>query len=67
MNTPKPFTIEVDNRVLVDLRVRLARVRWPDEPPDSGWRFGTDLGYMRELVDYWREKYDWRTHENRLN
>jgi pimeloyl-ACP methyl ester carboxylesterase len=64
---PRPFAIQVPEDVLVDLRERLSRVRWPDEPPDSEWQYGTSLGYMKELVDYWRERYDWRAHEARLN
>jgi pimeloyl-ACP methyl ester carboxylesterase len=65
--TPRPFTIDVSEAVLVDLRARLERVRWPDEPPDAGWRYGTNVGYMRALVEYWRAQYDWRVHEARLN
>jgi pimeloyl-ACP methyl ester carboxylesterase len=65
--TPRPFTIRVGDDVLADLRARLERVRWPDEIPVSDWRYGTDLAYMRSLVAYWREGYDWRAHEARLN
>jgi microsomal epoxide hydrolase len=65
--TPRPFTIQVPDDVLVDLRQRLSRVRWPDDIPDSGWRYGTALGYMQELVAYWRDAYDWRRHEALLN
>jgi pimeloyl-ACP methyl ester carboxylesterase len=65
--TPRPFTIEVPDEVLKDLRERLARVRWPDEVPDSGWRYGTDLAYMKDLVAHWRDRYDWRRHEAELN
>jgi pimeloyl-ACP methyl ester carboxylesterase len=64
---PRPFTIAVADEVLADLRDRLGRVRWPDAPPDAGWRYGTDLAYMRDLVAYWRDGYDWRAHEARLN
>ncbi len=32
-----------------------------------GWDYGTPLGYLRELVEYWRTVYDWREHESRLN
>jgi microsomal epoxide hydrolase len=67
MSGPKPFTIHVADDVLADLRERLARVRWPDEVPDGGWKYGTDVAYMRGLVDYWRTRYDWRAHEKRLN
>ena len=65
--SPRPFTIRVADDVLADLRQRLARVRWPDEVPESGWRYGTDLAYLKTLVAYWREAYDWRAHEAQLN
>ncbi len=40
---------------------------WPDEVPGESWRYGTDLAYMKELVAYWRDRYDWRVHEAALN
>src|SRR5262245_22778065 len=64
---PRPFSIHVPDTVLADLRDRLARVRWPDEVPEAPWRYGPDLGYMKDLVAYWRDKYDWRAHEAELN
>jgi microsomal epoxide hydrolase len=68
MIATRPFTIDVPDDVLDDLRGRLARTRWPDEPPTGrAWQFGTDLAYMRSLVAYWRDVYDWRHHEARLN
>ncbi len=63
----RPFQIQVPDGVLEDLRERLSRVRWPDEIPDSGWRYGIALAYVKELVAYWRERYDWRKHEALLN
>jgi pimeloyl-ACP methyl ester carboxylesterase len=65
--TPRPYTLRVPDDTLVDVRERLQRVRWPDEAPDAGWSHGTSLAYMKELVAYWRERYDWRVHEARLN
>jgi len=64
---PQPFTIRIGDDVLTDLRARLDRVRWPDEIPEAPWRYGTDLAYLKELVTYWRERYDWREQEARLN
>jgi Epoxide hydrolase N terminus len=64
---PKPFTVRVPNELLIDLRDRLARIRWPDEIPGSGWPYGTDLACMKALVEYWCDHYDWRVHEAELN
>jgi pimeloyl-ACP methyl ester carboxylesterase len=62
-----PFTIQVAEEVLIDLKQRLARTRWPDQLPDAGWDYGTNLTYLQHLVDYWRESYDWQAQERVLN
>jgi pimeloyl-ACP methyl ester carboxylesterase len=64
---PRPFTIAVDDAVLLDLKRRLDATRWPDEISGSDWAFGTDLQYLKRLVDYWRSDYDWRREETSLN
>jgi pimeloyl-ACP methyl ester carboxylesterase len=53
--------------VLDDLKERLKRTRWPDEVENTGWDYGTNLGYMKELAEYWQHKYDWRKQETELN
>jgi epoxide hydrolase len=63
----KPFTIKIPQTTLNDLQERLARTRWPDEVEGAGWSMGTSLTYLKELVDYWQHKYDWRKHEAKLN
>jgi microsomal epoxide hydrolase len=63
----RPFRVEVPDAVLDDLRDRLARTRWPDQIPGSGWDYGTDLAYLQELCDYWQTKFDWRAQEDRFN
>jgi epoxide hydrolase len=63
----QPFSINIPQAVLDDLRNRLARTRWPDEAEGAGWDYGTNLGYMKKLVDYWQNQYDWRKHETALN
>ena len=62
-----PFKIRVSEEVLTDLKQRLARTRFPDETEGSGWDYGTNLGYLKELVAYWRDKFNWREQERRLN
>ena len=63
----EPFRIAIPDGVLADLRDRIARTRWPDEIADSGWDYGTNLGYLKELLDYWRDGFDWRAQETYLN
>ena len=63
----EPFEIRIDDSVLDDLRDRLARTRFPDEIEGTGWEYGIPLDYLRELVDYWNDEYDWRAQEARLN
>jgi microsomal epoxide hydrolase len=50
----EPFRVEVPDDVLADLRARLARTRFPITLADSGWDYGTDVDYLRRLVEYWR-------------
>lgn len=65
--SPVPFTIDIDQSILDDLKQRLSNVRWPDEVPENNWQYGTDLAYLKSLVEYWREQYEWRKHEAVLN
>ena len=62
-----PFQIAVDQAVLDDLQARLNLTRWPDEIPGSQWDYGSNLDYMKELVEYWRSDFDWRAQERKLN
>ncbi|MEE9146766.1 MAG: epoxide hydrolase family protein, partial [Candidatus Tectomicrobia bacterium] len=63
----RPFTIHVPDEVLENLRQRLNNTRFPDEIPDSGWDYGSNLDYIKELVQYWRTGFDWRAQEEKLN
>jgi epoxide hydrolase len=62
-----PFKIQVSDTALADLKRRLSQGRFADELSDSGWDYGTNLAYLKSLVDYWRDKYDWKAQEKRLN
>src|SRR5271156_6232387 len=64
---PEPFTLRVSEEAIADLRDRLARARFPDQAPGDPWAHGTDVGYLRQLVEYWHGAFDWRAEEARLN
>ena len=63
----EPFVIDVPEAVLADLRARLARARLPDEPEGVGWQLGMNQAYLQQLIEYWRDEFDWRAQERRLN
>ncbi len=63
---PEPFGRRADPAALDDLRERLRATRWPDAPDDAGWSYGVDVDYLRELVGYWSDGFDWPAREAEL-
>jgi pimeloyl-ACP methyl ester carboxylesterase len=63
----KSYRIEIPQADLDDLGERLARVRWPEAIDGAGWERGVPVGYLKDLVEYWRTGYDWREQEAQLN
>src|SRR5580704_134729 len=63
----RPFKMHVPDRVLIDLRHRLAETKWPDQLPGTTWEYGADIKKVRELADYWQNGYDWRAQEAKIN
>src|SRR4051812_21446162 len=64
---PEPFTPPDSRAAIEDQRARLRTTRWPDAPEDAGWSLGTDIDYLRELVAYWTDGYDWAAQEAALS
>jgi epoxide hydrolase len=63
----EPFRIDIPQDRLDDLRLRLARTRWPEPEPVADWSQGVPLAILTELCQHWHDEYDWRTTEQRLN
>ena len=61
------FDISVENSTLDQLRDRLINTRYPDEITDSGWNYGTDLSYLKELVQYWHSDFNWSKQQALIN
>jgi pimeloyl-ACP methyl ester carboxylesterase len=57
---PTPFTVPYSEEAVADLRLRLGRTRWPDSIPGTGWEYGADLDYMKEICRYWKDEFDWK-------
>jgi len=62
----EPFRISVPDADIANLHERLNRTRWPDQIGEP-WVYGTDIGYLRSLCEYWRQDFDWRAREAALN
>src|SRR5213596_595576 len=62
-----PFSIHIEPEILSDLQERIRKTRWPDQAPSAPWEQGTDLEYLRDLVAYWADGFDWRARERELN
>ena len=61
------FDISVEHSTLDQLRDRLINTRYPDEITGSGWNYGTDLSYLKELVQYWHSDFNWSKQQALIN
>ena len=64
---PQPFQLKVVDIAITDLRERLVRRRFPDQTPGEPWAYGSDVSFLKDLVQYWLCDFDWRAQEARLN
>ena len=63
----RPYTIQVEERLLDELAQRLRNTRWPHSLDSGSWNDGSSLAFMRRLINYWQSQFDWRAQEARLN
>jgi pimeloyl-ACP methyl ester carboxylesterase len=63
----QPFALPYSQAAVDDLRSRLAQTRWPDEIPGSGWEYGADLSYMKQICTYWKDQFDWKAQIDRMS
>jgi pimeloyl-ACP methyl ester carboxylesterase len=61
------FRVEIPQADLDDLAERLTRTRWPSTLPGAAWERGVPVGYLRGLVEYWCDGFEWRRFEARMN
>lgn len=67
MTAIRPFSLDIAETRLADLRSRLANARWPERETVDDWSQGTPLATLKDLCAYWADGYDWRRCEARLN
>ena len=67
MTSIHPFRVSVPDATLAHIRARVEAYPWHEMPDKSGWIYGTNLEYMKDLCAYWLDQYDWRKHEAIIN
>lgn len=63
----RPFKVNISDTVLDDLKARLENARWAPPIESTNFRYGFNTNTLKEVVEYWKTKYDWRQHESQLN
>ena len=63
----KPFKINISDKSLEDIKTRVKNYPWHEMPDDGGWKYGSNLDYMKEISNYWIKDFDWRKHEAEIN
>ena len=64
---PQPFVLNIPDAAIADLKTRLGLTRFPDAAPGGPWAYGSSVEYVRDLVAYWKDVFDWREQEAALN
>src|SRR5215813_12983084 len=65
--TISPFSIQIEEEILSDLRKRIRNTRWPPRAPGQPWERGTDPDYLNQLLAYWADDFDWSAQQRALN
>ena len=63
----KPFKISIPDKTLLEIYTKVKNYPWHEMPDDGGWKYGSNLDYMKEISSYWVNDFDWRKHEAEIN
>jgi pimeloyl-ACP methyl ester carboxylesterase len=63
----KPFKLNIPDKALQEIYTKVKNYPWHEMPDDGGWKYGSNLDYMKEISSYWVKDFDWRKHETEIN
>ena len=63
----KPFKLNIPDKVLQEIYTKVENYPWHEMPDDGGWKYGSNLDYMKEISSYWIKDFDWKKHEAEIN
>ena len=67
MESIEPYTVSVPDEELTRLAQKLSLTSFPDELDDAGWAYGAPLADIKRLTEYWKNQFDWRKQEAKIN
>lgn len=67
MTSINPYTIAIPDNELEKLTQKLSTASFPDELDDAGWAYGAPLADIKRLTEYWKNGFDWRSEESKIN
>ena len=63
----KPFKINISDKELDEIYIKVKNYPWHEMPNDGGWEYGSNLDYMKEISSYWTKDFNWRKYEAEIN
>ena len=63
----KPFKLNIPDKTLEEIYIKVKNYPWHEMPSDGGWKYGSNLEYMKEISSYWVKDFDWRKYEAEIN
>jgi len=63
----KPFKVEIPNSLIQEIKNKVKKYPWHEMPSEGGWKYGTNLDYMKEISNYWVNDFDWSKHQEEIN
>jgi len=63
----KPFKVNIFEEILQNIYLKVKNYPWHEMPDDGGWSYGTNLEYMKDISNYWVEKFNWKTTQEKIN
>jgi hypothetical protein len=63
----KTFKIDIPDKSLKEIYDKVKKYPWHEMPDDGGWKYGSNLDYMKKISNYWVNDFNWRKHEANIN
>jgi pimeloyl-ACP methyl ester carboxylesterase len=63
----KSYKIDIPDKALKEIYAKVKNYPWHEMPNDGGWKYGSNIDYMKEISSYWVKDFNWRKHEAEIN